>query len=70
MGQGVEVNLTKAYSFVIAAARKGDQAAWRKVADLYLQGRGVDLSVEKAKYWLKKLSNSGDIQASQKLKKL
>ncbi|MBT6966916.1 MAG: SEL1-like repeat protein, partial [Candidatus Thioglobus sp.] len=51
-------------------ARKGYQPAWRKVADLYLQGKGVGQSVKKAKYWLKKLSNSGDIQAIKDLKDL
>ena len=70
LGQGVTINLAKSYSFTIAAARKGYQQAWRRVADLYLQGKGVKKSIKKAKYWLKKLSKSGDLKAKEQLESL
>ena len=70
LGQGVAINLAKSYSFTIAAARKGYQHAWRGVADLYLQGKGVKKSIKKAKYWLKKLSKSGDLKAKEQLESL
>ncbi len=70
LGQGVKISPSKAYNFTLAAARKGHQPAWSKVVGMYLQGIGVKRSTKKAKYWLKKLSKSGDLKAKEQLESL
>ena len=67
---GVKKNLSKAYVFSIAAARKGHIDSQRKVAEMYEQGSGVKKSVKKAKYWLEKLTKKGDKTAKRDLKRL
>ncbi len=63
LGQGVKKNLEKAYSFTIAAARKGHKQSQFEVAKMYIDGLGVKKSIKKAKYWLKKLAKNDNQQA-------
>ena len=70
LGQGVDKNLSKAYNFSIAAARKGHQPSQAQVVKMYEKGLGTKKALWKAKYWLKKLAEKGDKRAKERLKKL
>ncbi len=58
------------YKTHIDKARSGDKASQHKVAVMYKNGIGVERSIKKAKYWLRKLAKSGDQKAKIELDKL
>ena len=69
-GLAVKKDLKRAYNFVIAAARKGHIPSQRKVVDMYINGIGTQKSRSKSFYWLKKLIQSGDLEAKERLSSL
>lgn len=50
------------------AARRGDAEAQVELADLYLNGRGVEQDTGRAAYWLRRAANQGDETARRKLR--
>jgi len=58
------------YKVHIEKARNGDKTSQFKIAVMYKNGIGTERSIEKAKYWLKKLVKSGDKKAKIELNKL
>jgi len=66
----VKKDLKRAYNFVIAAARKGHIPSQKKVVDMYINGIGTQKSKSKSVYWLKKLIQSGDLEAKERLSSL
>ena len=69
-GLAVKKDLKRAYNFVIAAARKGHIPSQKKVVDMYIKGIGTQKSKFKSVYWLKKLIQSGDLEAKERLSSL
>ena len=69
-GVVVKKDLKRAYNFVIAAARKGHIPSQKKVVDMSINGIGTQKSRSKSVYWLKKLIQSGDLEAKERLSSL
>ncbi|MFZ5953078.1 MAG: tetratricopeptide repeat protein [Candidatus Rifleibacteriota bacterium] len=51
-------------------ARNGDTRAQFHLGEFYLQGTGIEKSLEKGKYWLRKAAGRGSIAAKSKLEEL
>jgi TPR repeat protein len=69
-GKGVNINAKKAYKLYIKIARKGHTEAQFRVANMYAKGTGVEKSLSKSKYWLKKLIEKGDDRAKKMLNQI
>ena len=57
----------EAFEWYRKASDQGDQSAMLNIADLYMEGKGVEADKEKAVTMLKKLSEAGNSLASHKL---
>ena len=52
------------------AAEKGDSNARKILGAMYFQGTGVAKDMEKARYWLQKAADDGDMDAKNMLSEL
>ena len=57
-GEGVDQNYEKAYEFYLFAARRDNLESQIRVADMYRDGIGTDMDLEKSSYWLKRIEDS------------
>lgn len=62
-----ESNFDMASKIMMELARAGDTRAQFHLGEFYLMGTGVELNVDKAKYWFKKAAGRGSIPAKNKL---
>jgi TPR repeat protein len=53
----------KAYQTFFQLAKSGDAEAQTLLGEMYLDGIGTDMDVNKAFYWISKASNNGDVDA-------
>ena len=63
-------NFDLASKIMMELARGGNSKAQFHLGEFYLMGTGVEISEEKAKYWLRKASAQGSFPAKQKLEDL
>lgn len=66
-GEGVSIDLVRAFELMKSAAEKGYVPAYHPLADMYHGGRGVKKDRSKAEYWYQKAADAGDKKARQKL---
>ncbi len=67
-GQGVDMNLVKAFGLFNALASKGHTESQFQVANMYYKGLGVDKNVKKALSEFKNLANQGHVEAQRILR--
>jgi hypothetical protein len=60
----------QASRIMMELARNGSTRAQFHLGEFYLQGTGIEKSVDKAKYWLRKAAAKGSVSAEEKLKEL
>ncbi len=53
----------KAYETFFQLAKSGDADSQTLLGEMYLDGIGTDVDIEKAFYWISKAASSGDTQA-------
>lgn len=63
-------NFEYASKIMMELARNGNIRAQFHLGEFYLMGTGVEINEDKAKYWFRKASASGSMQAKQKLEQL
>lgn len=66
-GQGTAVNLRKALSYYLQAAKLGDAQAQCNLGVAYLQGLGTRPDRKKAIFWMRKAAKKGDAIAKRNL---
>jgi TPR repeat protein len=66
-GQGLEVNVGKAFDLYQRAAERGSSDAMFNVFRLYTTGKGVKADSEQARKWLEKAAAAGSIDAKKEL---
>ena len=66
-GEGVNADLSQAFSWYMKAAQKGAAPAQLNVGQMYARGRGVARDLVQAKIWLQKAAKQGDNRASYNL---
>lgn len=69
-GEGVPIDLEKAFGWYNSAAARGLPSAFRHVGTCYLTGRGVKADVELARMWLDRAMLGGDRLANSLVKNL
>lgn len=67
LGQGVQADLSQAFTWYKKAADQGVSAAQLNVGQMYAEGRGVKQDMNAAKLWLQKAAKQGDNRASYNL---
>ena len=67
LGQGVQADLSDAFTWYKKAAEQGVSAAQLNVGQMYAEGRGVKQDMNAAKLWLQKAAKQGDNRASYNL---
>ena len=48
----------KAYEYYLFAARRDNLESQIKIADMYRDGIGTDMDLEKSSYWIKRIEDS------------
>jgi TPR repeat protein len=69
-GNGIQADLSLAFSWFLRAAKGGLVEAQFAVGMMYTEGFGIAANIEKAKFYMKKVYRSGDIRALSFLEKL
>lgn len=59
-----------ASKIMMELARNGDTRAQFHLGEFYLQGTGIEKSLEKGKYWLRKAAGRGSVAAKSKLEEI
>lgn len=59
-----------ASKIMMELARNGDTRAQFHLGEFYLQGTGIEKSLEKGKYWLRKAASRGSVAAKSKLEEI
>ncbi|OQR84567.1 hypothetical protein ACHHYP_13239 [Achlya hypogyna] len=62
-GDGIKVNLPKAFELYLLCAKSDIPPAYMAVANMYITGAGVDKNVPEALQWYTKAAESGDMHA-------
>ena len=57
-GEGVDQSYENAYEYYLFAARKDNLESQIKVANMYRDGIGTEIDLDKSAYWLKRIEDS------------
>ena len=57
-GEGVDQSYEKAYEYYLFAARRDNLESQIKVADMYRDGIGTEMDLDKSAYWLERIEGS------------
>lgn len=67
---GIKKDFSQAIKFIEISAKLGHSGACYDMGKFYLEGRGVDKDIDKAKYFFEKAKKQNNVRAAEKLKDL